>query len=230
MITRREVALALVVMGFGFGVLYKANEPRRIKKERYNCYSNLNQIGLGLSLYVQDNDETYPRAWFGHDAGPSDARVNYKWMDAIFPYVKNEKLFTCPSDNVNPPYHFRSGRAYGSYVINNAYFLPGDAQTPPPGAKLNQVSQPSSTVLLMDGAGSFQVAWPNARHTPSIIGDNPFQFDAIRGRHGSGLYRTALAADCGGMCSTGLLGFMTNTHIIKGQKVYTSFTIEGDDP
>lgn len=229
MMTRRESALALLVMGVGGWALHLAMQPRRQKQERQSCYTNLRQIGRGLELYAEDNDETYPRAWFGHDAGSSDAHTNYKWMDAIFPYVKREALFTCPSDNANQPYHFRSGEAYGSYVINNAYFFPGDAQTPPAGVSENKVAQPSSTVLLVDGAGSFQAAWPDARHTPALIGDNPFQLDSIRGRHGAGIYQTALALGCDFSCSTGLHSIMSETNVIKGQKVYTAFTIEGDE-
>src|SRR5690242_13863848 len=104
MITRREIALALLVLGFGFALLYWATEPRRQERCLFACYRNLSQIGVALQQYAQDYDDTYPRAWYGPDSGPSDARMRFKWMDAIFPYIKRTEIFTCPSDSTNKAY------------------------------------------------------------------------------------------------------------------------------
>lgn len=46
------------------------------------CEGNLKQIALGIAQYTQDYDEMYPPA--------------NKWCDVIQPYVKAEKLYTCP--------------------------------------------------------------------------------------------------------------------------------------
>jgi hypothetical protein len=81
MITIREFSLAVIVIGFGYGVLYKATEPRRQMQQRLTCYSNLKQIGLSVMQYVQDNDQTYPRSSFGSQA-TLPAGYSYTWMDA----------------------------------------------------------------------------------------------------------------------------------------------------
>jgi hypothetical protein len=221
--TRREVALALVVMGVSFAVLYRVTEPKRQVQRRYTCYSNLKHIGLALLQYAEDNDDIFPRASY-------DGASSYKWMDAISPYVKNTDIFSCPSDNNNQPYRFRSSTSYGSYVMNNAYFLPGDNQTPPAGVRLERVASGAYTVLVTDGQDSFQCAWPDARRTPTLVGNNPFRFDSIRGRHGSGIIRSALAVGCDGSASTALQDFVRRTKMIRGQQIFTAFTIEGDEP
>lgn len=57
--------------------------------------NNEKQIGLGLLQYVQDNDEMTPYLFYGSNGGGSGGSY-YKWMDAIFPYVKSEAIFNCP--------------------------------------------------------------------------------------------------------------------------------------
>ncbi len=207
-LTRRELGLAALTMGVGLVAISLVTRPRREEVARTACYSNLRELGLGLMQYAQDYDDTLPRPWFGHDAGPSDAHVNYKWMDVVLPYVKSTALFNCPTDGDSGPYRERSGRSYGSYVMNNAYFAPGDAQTPPGGLKLSQIRTPSSTVLLLDGEGDFQFSWPDAAHTPAQSQD-PFRWSSIRGRHGYGLHYnyTSTAAGCDGSSSTSLLTY-----------------------
>jgi prepilin-type processing-associated H-X9-DG protein len=59
-----------------------------------DCQSNVKQLQLGLTMYADDNDHTYPALRRG--AG-SDA---LNWPSAIMPYVKNVSLFLCPSDEV----------------------------------------------------------------------------------------------------------------------------------
>ena len=50
-----------------------------------SCLSNGKQISLGLIMYVQDYDETYPPK-------KSD------YTKVAYPYVKNSAIFTCPFD------------------------------------------------------------------------------------------------------------------------------------
>ena len=119
------IAIIAILAAILFPVFARARENAR----RTSCQSNLKQIGLGLLQYTQDYDEQMPRSFYG-GGGDSDAN-NYKWMDAIYPYVKSEQLFNCPSDALSPKYVQRSGQNYGSYGQNGAYASAGDSQTPP---------------------------------------------------------------------------------------------------
>ena len=63
-----------------FGVFARARENAR----RASCQSNLKQISLGLLQYAYDYDEKFP---------PAD-----KWNDVVYPYLKSEQIYHCPSE------------------------------------------------------------------------------------------------------------------------------------
>ena len=63
--------------------------------KRSSCQSNLKQAMLGILQYSQDYDQHYPTA--------------NKWIDEIYPYVKNEAIFRCPA--------LAEGQNYG-YAFN----------------------------------------------------------------------------------------------------------------
>ena len=48
------------------------------------CMSNLKQVSLAMLMYSQDYDETMP---------PND-----RWPEGLQPYLHNNQLFVCPSD------------------------------------------------------------------------------------------------------------------------------------
>ncbi len=109
-----EILIVLAIIGILAAILLPVLANAREAGRRAACASNLKQIGLGLQLYAQDHRK-FPRSWFGtsNDA-PSDAATNFKWMDAIYPYIKNPETFNCASDDSNLPYAYRDGKNYGS--------------------------------------------------------------------------------------------------------------------
>jgi hypothetical protein len=192
------------------------------------AFNNLKRLGVAFHQYAQDCNDTYPRAYYGQADSPSDSKTNYKWMDALFPYLKEHNVFTCSEDDQNAPYRFRSRNQYGSYVINNAYFSPGDNLTPPAGLKLSRIRNFSETVLVTDGLNDFQFAWPNIKATPRPLQNGGFQLDSIHGRHYWVSRHRPLALGCDGGCSTGLHGFHKRTSQRNGQVFYPALTIEND--
>ena len=90
------IAIIILLAAILFPVFSRVREGAR----RTTCQSNLKQIGLGLLQYVQDNDERMPFVFIGQVGrfGASDNNFEgYMWMDSIFPYVKGEQAFNCPS-------------------------------------------------------------------------------------------------------------------------------------
>lgn len=220
------VCLAVIAAGLVF-VLYSAVSSGLLRNTQTHCASNLKLIGLAMAQYAQDYNETYPRSWFGRDAGASDDQSNYKWMDAIYPYVKKTEYFTCPADKNSSPYRFRSGTHYGSYVMNNAYYTPGDQYTPPSGVKISEMEVVNLTVLVTDGGGNFQFAWPDTYNAPPIIGDYPRTLGAIRGRHrdNAGAPGFAIPLYCDGHILGNSLEYVAKP---APNGVYAGFTIEDD--
>src|SRR6476620_3283452 len=96
-----ELLVVIAVIALLAALLFPAFSRARESARRSSCQSNLRQIGLGLLSYTQDYDELFVADWFGPDttatepAGTPGGR--YKWMDAIYPYVQSEQVFSCPS-------------------------------------------------------------------------------------------------------------------------------------
>ncbi len=159
------IAIIAILAAILFPVFARARENAR----RTSCQSNLKQIGLGLLQYVGDYDETLPFSFFGTSGNSTPAGStpdNYKWMDAIQPYLKSEQVFNCPSDSATNLYHFRDGLNYGSYGLNGAYGSGPDNTTPPRSStlylvKMAALATPSTTVWVADNNNAPSTTNPN---------------------------------------------------------------------
>ncbi len=232
------IAIIAILAAILFPVFARARENAR----RSSCQLNLKQIGLGALQYAQDYDETLFRSFYGPNqaiaaTADSDPVDYYKWMDAIFPYVKSEQVFVCPSDPLMK-YAFRSGKNYGSYGLNGAYGAGPDTTTPPRSSKdylvrLSQMQAPATTVWFTDNnnaalppntGGSQGFFWAT---TPPAIGVGPTglrQLQNIVERH----LDTTNVLFCDGHVKAMKLDTLAKTRNVNGVEVATLFTIEDD--
>src|SRR5262245_1065959 len=94
---------------FGLVVIYVLLLPFFARQQESDhppttCVSNLKQIGLGFTQYVQDYDNYYPPA--RHDWGSV----------ALYPYLKTTRIYGCPADGA-----ISDSRPYGmAYNLNVA--------------------------------------------------------------------------------------------------------------
>src|SRR5690349_303552 len=132
------IAIIAILAAILFPVFARARENAR----RTSCQSNLKQIGLGLLQYAQDYDEITAPAWLdgncytnggaNYDTNTGTCNGgpvagNLRWMDVIYPYVKSEQVFNCPSaSSKHKKYLYASGDNYGHYAANNAFFGPNN--------------------------------------------------------------------------------------------------------
>ena len=89
------IAIIAILAAILFPVFARARENAR----RSSCQSNLKQLGLGMLQYTQDYDEKFCQA---RNFGAGSPPLN--WGQAIFPYVKSNQVFACPSNTDNPNY------------------------------------------------------------------------------------------------------------------------------
>ena len=82
------IAIIAILAAILFPVFARARENAR----RASCQSNLKQIGLGFQQYAQDYDGWTP----GSGVYPRPG-VYHSWPTVIYPYIKSEQLFACPS-------------------------------------------------------------------------------------------------------------------------------------
>lgn len=102
-LTLIELTVSAVVLVILAALLYpvfaqfREHPPRRI-----TCLSNMKQVGMGLIMYTQDWDETFPNYRFlplGTQAN-GDFEKN-SWKSALMPYIKNRQVFVCPQNPSN---------------------------------------------------------------------------------------------------------------------------------
>jgi prepilin-type N-terminal cleavage/methylation domain-containing protein/prepilin-type processing-associated H-X9-DG protein len=184
-----ELLVVIAIIAILAAILFPVFAQAREKARQASCLSNLKQMGLGLMQYVQDYDETTPLSWYGVNNDNC-----YSWRGAMYPYVKNDQVYFCPSHTLTPtaPYmRWTSARDilgqgtagtcfYGqsSYGLNLAHWSTAapDTMTPPAGITQNPVTlarmtAPAQTIWATDFGG--QRAFGNPGDGTAISGGLP---------------------------------------------------------
>src|SRR5215813_1282794 len=97
-----ELLVVIAIIAILAAILFPVFAQAREKARAISCLSNSKQLGLAVMMYVQDYDETYPWAMNGPDGcggpgcpgGPNQVDA---WPDLVYPYVKNDGAYGCPS-------------------------------------------------------------------------------------------------------------------------------------
>jgi prepilin-type N-terminal cleavage/methylation domain-containing protein len=167
------IAIIAILAAILFPVFAQARESARMT----SCLSNMKQLGLGLRMYSQDYDETYPYLRFEGFA--------LTWRNVLMPYLKNKGIMACPSNpesrpsgpgvNTNNPFN-DNGNAEGwisepdhtlpiSYAMNNCV----DTWVPPGGLGGLPAGPAPSDARLTRPADTMAIAestWGNADISP----------------------------------------------------------------
>ena len=109
-----ELLVVIAIIAILAAILFPVFAQARDKARQTACLSNTKQLGLAMMQYVQDYDETYPRAdYFYPGTGPLPGapstatganynRVNhFHWWVWLYPYTKNTDMLFCPSRPVS---------------------------------------------------------------------------------------------------------------------------------
>ena len=136
-----ELLVVVAIIGILAAILFPVFARARENARRTSCISNVKQIGLALTQYVQDYDSQYPprQIWdvSAGSPGPYPCKPcrgdNGAWKNIADPYLKNQQVLICPSDSgipsslSNDPYNLlatkppRFADFYGSsYCFNVA--------------------------------------------------------------------------------------------------------------
>lgn len=98
-----ELLVVIAIIAILAAILFPVFAQAKEAAKKSACLSNTRQIGIGIMLYANDSDDFYPGndQWIPSptNTNPSDPRAPYDML--IMPYVKNDKIFSCPDDNAS---------------------------------------------------------------------------------------------------------------------------------
>ena len=155
-----ELLVAIAIIALLAALLFPVFQKVRENARRTACLSNLKQIGLAITQYTQDSDETLPLGITG------DGRT---WRQLTYAYGKSVRLYACPSnpfntvaaaddDDLMPPPPI-------SYGANTSLMADGGTTPPTPSAALGAIQNPAQIFLI---AESVRDDWrmPNPPNDP----------------------------------------------------------------
>lgn len=169
-----EVLVVTAIIALLISILLPSLVAAKRQAQAALCLSNQKQIGIGLCGYVTNNKDRYPK-----HSSLSSAVPRTRWPDYMHAYMRETKVYTCPSltdlqeRDFKQPFAHTVDRAtgkplpgtkyHGGYGYNFQYL--GNARTKMGGAALAEwaepyhaksadVRVPGSTVAVADTQGS----------------------------------------------------------------------------
>ncbi|MBM3476001.1 MAG: DUF4349 domain-containing protein [Armatimonadetes bacterium] len=127
-----EVSVLGVLVVLVGAITFPVFSRPRSKARQTSCMSNLKQLALGMLMFTEDHAGQLPSA--------------LTWQRDVYPYVKNEQLFRCPTDETNQTC---------SYAMNVQLSK----------ANLSSLSDPAEEILLYDADAS---GAPAKRHNEGL--------------------------------------------------------------
>ena len=158
-----ELLVVIAIIAILAAILFPVFAQAREKARAIACLSNMKQIGIGVQMYVQDNDERlFPFVSFDDTAGTGeqDSRLGVVplsseaasfplvWYNVLQPYTKSIAVLSCPSDNkpTLSPDSAGDQDTGGNFTVPRSYI----ALRPAEGLSLAQIDNSQETIVVTE--------------------------------------------------------------------------------
>jgi prepilin-type N-terminal cleavage/methylation domain-containing protein/prepilin-type processing-associated H-X9-DG protein len=162
-----ELLVVIAIIAILAAILFPVFAQARDKARGAACLSNVKQLGPALMAYAQDYDERLPATSYMPLAMSVNDVRQPKWMDVLQPYVKNDAVFNCPSDDgkkyvslsTNPHRGTGTIPPGGSFLLNTAYNGNTSGLQGPAGQSLAEVAAPADTLFCLEALSQVNNQW-----------------------------------------------------------------------
>jgi len=144
-----ELLVVIAIIAILAAILFPVFAQAREKARAISCLSNEKQMGLALAQYHNDYDEQVIKEYYGFPptitpagAGTpwgyegtsanwvapwtTNGHIFYNWRYAVQPYLKNVKIFACPSAKIaDQSFWLTEGSTTGGPAGNSLGYTPG---------------------------------------------------------------------------------------------------------
>lgn len=149
-----ELLVVIAIIAILAAILFPIFTTAKAKGQQNACLSNVRQLGMAFATYCDDHGGRFcPYA----QPIPGRWRPEWRyWIENIMPYVKNERIFICPSRPLRGYQFIYYWVGYGL----NYYYLGSNIPGQPgyTGIVASTIMTPTKTVFLTDSRGRKSVS------------------------------------------------------------------------
>ncbi len=149
-----ELLVVIAIIAIIAAILFPVFQQVRENARRTSCLSNVKQLGLAVTMYNQDFDETQMCYVDG---------ASFYWPQELSPYVKTRAVWLCPDFPQGLGVSLNSS-TYGvnSHVVNSINGVPAPVT-------LSSYTRPSEVMMMADSE------WANTGSPSRTAGCSSFQ-------------------------------------------------------
>ena len=143
-----ELLVVIAIIAILAAILFPVFAQARAKARQTVCMSNMRQIGLGVRMYLQDNDDVF----FAYDQGGVGWTIPRSAWDEqqdflLRPYLKSTGILNCPEEKVST-INGQSVR-FPQYAMNDLLNRPPDTVAPDGGSTVGPLTRSETAVETM---------------------------------------------------------------------------------